>query len=206
MELLVPIKDKASAILAINLKAKALYCSGPHYSARQAANISYEDLQAIIEYAHLYQCRVYLALNILIFNDTFDDVKKEIDILVKMGIDALIMQDLGLLYYVKQVYPQLEIHSSTQMSIHNEYGLLFAQNNNIKRVVLPRELSFKTIKRYHHLFSNIELETFIHGALCTSYSGQCYYSAFNKRGSGNLGTCEQNCRRHHYFNDDSKNY
>ncbi|MDR1782528.1 MAG: U32 family peptidase [Bacilli bacterium] len=200
-ELLVPIKDKDSAVLAINLQADAIYVSGPAFSARQAASLNLEDLNDIIIYAHLYHTKVYVTLNTLIFDNEFDDVIKYVDDLISLNIDALIIQDLGLLYYLKNVYPTLELHGSTQMHLHNFNCLAFALANNIKRVVIPRELSLDKIKHYHHIFPLLSLEVFIHGALCTSYSGQCYYSAFYQTGSGNRGSCEQNCRRHHYFNN-----
>ena len=199
MELLVPIKDKLSARLAINLGCKALYLAGPAYSARHDAGIAFADLEKIIDYAHRYACRVYLTLNTIIFDEQLRDVYHYLERLVDLNIDALIIQDLGLLSYVRKVYPDLEIHASTQMNLHNSAALALAVDNNIKRVVLPRELSLTKIKEYHQKFPKLAFEVFIHGALCTSYSGQCYYSAFYQTGSGNLGTCEQNCRRPHYF-------
>ena len=196
MELLAPIKDKASAIVACNLKVDAIYCSGPQYSARSSAGISLNDLKEIIEYAHLYDTKVYVTLNTLIKDVFFSEVITYIDQLVLLNIDALIIQDLGLLRVLKQRYPDLVIHCSTQMHLHNSHSVSFVEKLGVKRIVLARELNLKQIKMIRSKTS-LEIETFIHGALCTSYSGQCYYSHFYQTGSGNLGTCQQNCRKLH---------
>ncbi|MEG0364696.1 MAG: U32 family peptidase [Erysipelotrichales bacterium] len=200
MELLVPIKDKDSAILAINLGADALYCSGPAYSARKAAAIPMDDLNEIIEYAHFYNRYVYITLNTLIQDDEFKNVIKYVDELVNLNIDALIVQDLGLMNVVSKRYPTLELHASTQMHVHNLSGVGFIKNMNATRVVVPREMPYYTIKKIRNNF-DIEIETFMHGALCTSYSGQCYYSASKGSGSGNFGSCAQNCRKQHSLNN-----
>lgn len=193
MELLAPVKNYENAILAINLQADAIYCSGPAFSARTKASISFEDLEKIVKYAHLYQKKVYITLNTIIDNHQIDNLLNYIQTLATLKIDAIIVQDLGVLYLINKYFPNLEVHASTQMHLHNLYGALFAKNHRIKRVVLARELSYQQIKIIKDS-SNLEIETFIHGALCTSYSGQCYYSWYEKTGSGNRGSCQQHCR------------
>ncbi|MDH6603223.1 putative protease [Bacilli bacterium PM5-9] len=197
MEILAPVKDLDNAIMVCNLKADAIYCSGPKYSARANAQISFEDLKEIIDYAHLYQTKVYITLNTLIKDENFDEVLDYVDRLCELHIDALIIQDLGLFNIVHQKYPDLDIHISTQMHIHNLQSVAFIYKNGASRVVLARELNLKHIKNIREKYPDLEIETFVHGALCTSYSGQCYYSFFFNTGSGNFGTCQQNCRKCH---------
>lgn len=205
MKLLAPVKDKEGAYLAINLKSDELYCSGPFFSARHSASISLEDLKEIIDYAHLYNVKVYITLNTIINNNLINNVIDYLHQLVKLDIDALIIQDLGLLKIVKQLYPDLEIHASTQMHLHNSCGIELVKEHGVQRVVLARELSLNQIKFIKEKFPALDFEAFIHGALCTSYSGQCYYGAFYQTGSGNKGTCEQYCRQKHQFKDDYYN-
>ncbi|MGL4382389.1 MAG: peptidase U32 family protein, partial [Bacilli bacterium] len=200
MELLVPIKNKDAAFLAINLNADALYCSGPAFSARHEASISFSEIKEIIDYAHLYQKKVYITLNTLINEKDFINVIKYVDELIKLNIDALIIQDLGLLNYLNKYRSSLVLHASTQMHIHNRYGLALLEQYHFKKVVIPRELNLKQIKLLKE-HSNIDLEVFIHGALCTSYSGQCYYSYLKGNGSGNHGSCQQECRKVHSINN-----
>lgn len=203
MELLAPVKDKESAILAINLNADAIYCSGPAFSARVNAAITYDDLEEIIEYAHAYGKKVYVTFNTLIDQKILQGAIEYLDNLVKLKVDALIIQDLGLLNIIKKMYPQLEVHASTQMHIHNLDGIRFLMKQDVKRSVVPREMTLQQIKNIKQN-SNIALEAFVHGALCTSYSGQCLYSFFDNKGSGNKGACKQNCRQLHRFKDQNK--
>lgn len=205
MKILAPVKDKEAAFLAINLKSDELYCSGPFFSARHNASISIGDLKDIIDYAHLYQVKVYITLNTIINNKLIDKVVEYIKELVSLGIDALIIQDLGLLKIISELYPHLEIHASTQMHLHNSFGIDLVKDYGVKRVVLARELSLSQIKIIKDKFPNLDFEAFIHGALCTSYSGQCYYGAFYQTGSGNKGTCEQYCRQKHQYKNDFYN-
>ncbi|WP_423364523.1 peptidase U32 family protein [Mycoplasma sp. P36-A1] len=203
MELLAPVKDKESAFIAINAQADAIYCSGPGFSARASAAISIADLEEIVEYAHIYNRKVYVTFNTLIDNVQLIAAIKYLDELASLCIDGIIVQDLGLLSIIKKRYPTIEIHASTQMHVHNLDGVRFLMSNNVKRVVVPREMSLDNVK-YIKNNSNIEIEAFVHGALCTSYSGQCYYSYFDNGGSGNKGACKQNCRQLHSLNNEEQ--
>lgn len=192
-ELLVPVKDKKAAILAINLKADAIYCSGIGFSARANASISFEDLEEIINYASLYQTKVYITLNTLIFENELTDLILYLNRLNKLNYHALIIQDLGVLQLLNESKFNKEIHASTQMNTHNYHQAMVLKNNNISRVVLARENSIEEIKEIKEK-ADIELEVFIHGALCTSFSGQCLISSYENNQSGNKGTCNQHCR------------
>lgn len=203
MELLAPVKNYNNAVLAINLNADALYCSGPLYSARYKAGISFDDLKKIVDYAHLYDKKVYITLNTIIDNYHINSIFSYLNELQKINVDAIIIQDLGLLNIINKYYPKLSIHASTQMHIHSLYSALFIEKYRVERIVLARELSLKQIKTIKDNIK-IEVETFIHGALCTSYSGQCYYSFIEKTGSANKGSCQQHCRD--AYSLDNKNF
>lgn len=205
-ELLVPVKDKKAAFLAINLKADAIYCSGIGFSARQNASISFEDLKEIIEYASLYDTKVFITLNTLIFENELEDLIKYLNELNKLNYDALIIQDLGLLHILNNNQYNKEIHASTQLNVHNHYQAITLKNNNVNRIVLARENNINEIKDIYQK-TNMDLEVFIHGALCTSFSGQCLISSYENNQSGNKGACNQHCR-FEYTNslDNKKSY
>lgn len=203
MELLAPVKNYQNAILAINLNADAIFCSGPSYSARYKAGISFEDLEKIVDYAHLYNKKVYITLNTIIDNSQMNSIFDYLNKLQQLNVDALIIQDIGLIYIINKYFPKLKIHASTQMHIHNLYSAKFIEKYNVERIVVARELSLNEIKNIKNN-TNLEIETFIHGALCTSYSGQCYYSWFEKTGSANRGSCQQHCRD--YYSLDKNKY
>ena len=152
-----------------------------------------EDLKKAIEYCKLRNVKTFLTLNILIKNAEFNDAIILAKKAYEFGIDAIIVQDLGLARFLIKNFPDLPIHASTQMSIHNLEGVLKLQNLGFKRVVLARELPINEIQ-YICKNTNIEIETFIHGALCISYSGQCLFSSIIGGRSGNRGKCAGPCR------------
>lgn len=197
MKILAPIKNLEAAKLAVNLKADELYVAGPGFSARHDAQNSWDDLKQIIDYAHIYQVPVYITVNILINQRNLKATIDYCDKLVALHPDALIIQDLGLLRILSTRYPDLILHASTQLHIHNSASLSFLTNYPITRCVLARESTLDEIKTIKAKYPKMELEVFIHGALCISYSGQCYYGTYYQQGSGNFGTCEQYCRFKH---------
>lgn len=204
-ELLAPVKNYEYGVLAINLKADALYCSGPAFSARSNAAITFEDLERLVNYAHLYEKKVYITLNTIIDENDFKMVVNYIVKLVNLNVDAIIIQDLGLLTYLNQNFNMIELHASTQMHVHNSLGISYVMKKGISRVVLPRETSLNNLKLIRKK-TDIEIEFFVHGALCTSYSGQCYFSYYKNDGSGNKGTCNQNCRSTMSVSRNQKSY
>jgi U32 family peptidase len=192
-ELLAPAGNIETAMIAVNLGADAIYCGGEKYSARASAdNLSFAQLKEICEYAHPRGVKVYFAVNTLISETEFDSFKYFIMDAINCGIDAVIVQDLGVLDYLRHAYPDLEIHASTQMHIHNNYGLWLMKELGVKRCVVARETTKDQLIRMRHV--PIELEYFIHGAICISYSGQCLFSFFTTSRSGNQGECAQLCR------------
>lgn len=194
VELLAPVGSIESFYAAIQNGAQAVYLGGKYFSARQyASNFELEELKLAVKYAHLRNVKVYVTVNTLLRDDEIEEVVDYIKLLYEIDIDALIVQDIGLAYFIKIVFPKFEIHGSTQMTINNLEGALFLEDMGFQRVVLSREVSLEEIKHIKNK-SNIELEIFIHGALCICYSGQCLMSSIIGGRSGNRGRCAQPCR------------
>lgn len=193
-ELLSPAGNMECLQAAVLAGCDAVYLGGYTFGARSyAGNFSDEEIIEAVSYCHLRKVKVYVTVNTLVHEDKFDMCISYIDFLHKNNVDAIIVQDLGLMDYVRKVYPNLEIHASTQMHIHNREGVLFAEELGLKRAVVARETSIEQLALMKKK-SSIELEVFVHGALCVSYSGQCLMSSMIGGRSGNLGTCSQCCR------------
>ena len=194
LELLSPVGDFDCLKAAVQAGSDCVYFGGELFNARASANnFNDEELKKAIEYAKIRNVKTNLTLNILIKNDEFDDAIILAKKAYEYGIDAIIVQDLGLAKKLIELFPDLPIHASTQMTIHNLDGVLEAEKLGFKRVVLSRELSMDEIK-YICDNSNIEIEVFVHGALCICYSGQCLLSSMIGARSGNRGKCAQPCR------------
>lgn len=194
IELLAPSGNLETLKVAIAAGADAVYIGGYAYSARSYAdNFSNEEIIEAINYAHLYGVKIYVTVNTLIYDDEVETFMNYIDFLHKNNVDAIIIQDLGMFDLIHKIYPNLEIHASTQMHIHNMEGVKFAQEHGFKRVVLARETSFDMIKKIRENCT-IDLEVFCHGALCVSYSGECLMSSLIGGRSGNRGCCAGTCR------------
>ena len=194
IELLAPAGNMKCLHAAVEAGCDAVYLSGNCFGARAfAKNFSDCELVEAINYCHLYGVRVYVTVNTLLYEDEVDDFIKYIDFIHKNNVDAIIIQDLGMFDLVRKTFPNLEIHSSTQMHIHNLDGTQLMEKLGAKRVVLARETSIEQIKHIKEN-SNIELEIFVHGALCISYSGQCLMSSLIGGRSGNRGQCAGSCR------------
>ncbi|MBP1672282.1 MAG: peptidase [Bacteroidetes bacterium] len=190
IELLAPAKNKDFGIEAINHGADAVYIGAPQFGARVAASNSLEDIELLAKYAHQYGAKVHVALNTILNDQELKNAEKMIHQLYQSGIDALIIQDLGIL---SLDLPPIELHASTQMDIRNLEKIYFLEHLGFSRAILARELSLEEIRNIKSK-SEIQLEAFVHGALCVSYSGQCYAShAFTGR-SANKGACAQLCR------------
>jgi len=193
-ELLAPAGGIESAIAAINAGADALYLGGKNFSARNLAqNFTQEELVSLIEYAALRRVKIYIAVNTLYKNDEIPQVLEFAKTMYQEGAAAFILQDPGLAYMIKQKCPAMEIHASTQMTVHSTSGVHFMESMGFSRVVLSRELSLNEVREINKA-ANIECEAFVHGALCISYSGQCLMSSLIGGRSGNRGRCAQICR------------
>src|SRR5665647_1292782 len=198
-ELLAPAGSMDALHAAVDNGADAVYLGVGAFNARaNAQNFTDEDLPEVISYAHLHSVRVYLALNTILRDDELQGALSLAITAYEQGVDALIVQDLGLLEILQQKAPFIPVHASTQMNLFDKESIQWAAENNISRIVLPRELSLAEIcSRAQSAAANgLEVEVFIHGALCVSYSGLCMFSAMNGNGqrSGNRGLCAQPCR------------
>ena len=194
IELLSPAGNFECLKAAVQNGADAIYLGASDFSARAgAANFNMDELKRAVEYAHVRNVKIHLALNTLIKNNELDSCLKLASYAYEIGVDAIIVQDLGLAKILIKSFPKLPIHASTQMTLHNLEGVLQAERLGFSRVVLSRELSLNEIE-YICRNSNIEIECFIHGALCISYSGQCLFSSMIGGRSANRGKCAQACR------------
>lgn len=193
-ELLAPAGSIESLYAAVLSGADAVYLGGNKFSARAyASNFDDETLSKVVDYCHMYGVKIYITLNTLIKESEIQEAVNYIKYLYEIGVDALIIQDTGIAYIMRKLFPDFEIHASTQMTIHNWEGAEFLVDSGFKRIVLSRELSIEEIK-YISIDKAIETEIFVHGALCVCYSGQCLMSSIIGGRSGNRGRCAQPCR------------
>lgn len=192
-EILSPCGSIQAVEAALGCGCDAIYVGSEVFSARQnAKNFSYDELRQTIEECHKNGVKVYQAINTLFFDSQLDDVVNELKNACELGIDAIITQDLGICYLVRRLCPTLPIHASTQMSLHTKNGVLLARELGFVRAVVSRELSLEALKTLCE--TDVEIEAFVHGALCMSVSGQCYMSALIGSRSANRGLCAQACR------------
>ena len=203
IELLAPSGNLDSLIGAINAGANAVYLAGKRFGARAFSNnFDDENLIDAIHYAHLRGVFVYVTINTLIFDDELDELIKFTDMLVKHHVDALIIQDFGMIDLLSKRYPKIDIHASTQMNVHNINQAKILKELGVKRIVMARETPLTTIRQIKKTM-DIEVEVFVHGALCVSYSGNCLMSSMQGGRSGNRGQCAQPCRLpYRLFKDD----
>ena len=193
-----PARDLELGIAAIQAGADAVYIGAPEFGARQAAGNSLNDIAELVKYAHRFGAQVLVTLNTLLHDDEYPRACALAHELYKVGVDALIIQDLNLLQYD---LPPIRLHASTQCDNRTAEQVLHLQQMGFRRVVLARELSLKEIKDISNALLiqnsnfNIELEAFVHGALCVSYSGRCYLSEVLMDRSANRGCCAQPCRQ-----------
>lgn len=190
IELLSPAKDLNCGIEAINHGADAVYIGAPKFGARAAAGNSLEDIRELCEYAHLYGARIYVTLNTILKEDELEEAERMIWDLWRVGTDALIIQDMGI---TRLNLPPIPLHASTQTDNRTPEKVRFLEAAGFTQVVLARELSLNEIRRISEA-TTVSLEVFVHGALCVSYSGQCYLSAALSGRSANRGECAQYCR------------
>ena len=195
IELLAPAKNLECGIAAIDHGADAVYIGASRFGARQSAGNSVEDIGKLCDYAHRYGATVHVTINTIIYNDEIDDTLALVRSLVDVGVDAFLLQDMGLMSKVREIVPDtVALHASTQCDTRTWEKAQWLSQQGFDRVVLARELSAEEISDIHKKLPNLELEAFIHGALCVSYSGVCYVSQYSFGRSANRGACAQFCR------------
>lgn len=193
IEILAPAGGYDSLVAAVRSGADAVYLGEKSFSARTSAkNFDDDELKKAVAYCHVHGVKVYVTINTLIFDDEFEQLKKAIVSAAEADADALIVQNQGVARLAKKIAPKLPLHASTQMSVHTASGVRALYEMGFKRVVLSREMSKDEIRKCAEI--PVELEVFVHGALCMSVSGQCYFSAMLGSRSGNRGACAQTCR------------
>ncbi len=197
MEILSPVKNLQAAKVVVGAGADAIYFASPNFGARTKAAIDVAEAKEIISYCKRNKVLTYATFNTVIFDDELEQFFNELDLLYQAGLDAVIIQDFSFINLIKQYYPELDVHASTQMHVHNSYATKYAQAEGSNRIVVPREMSFKRIRAIKDN-TNVEIEAFVHGALCVSYSGQCYDSTLLDQKSANRGRCSQYCRMPQY--------
>ena len=203
-ELLAPAGDMAALKAAVSAGANAVYLGYDEFSARaKAKNFNKEELREAINYSHLRNVKIYVTFNILIADFEIKRAMESVKMLYDIGVDALILQDLGIAREIRKNFPDFEVHASTQMAVNNFYGAKFLKEMGFSRVVLARETPLFELEKIREL--DIDVETFIHGALCVSYSGECLMSSMIGGKSGNRGECAQACRKSYEILDFDKN-
>lgn len=203
-ELLAPAGTLDAVRAAVANGANAVYLGASMYNARdEGAQLSLEELEQACAIAHARGVRVYLTFNVLIKPHELNEALAYLGQCIDRGIDAAIVQDLGVVRLIQQVYPTLEVHGSTQMTVHDAAGAKVMQQLGVERVVLARENTLEDIAVIREAVPELGLETFVHGALCISYSGQCFMSGMISERSANRGSCAQSCRKDYTLNDDA---
>ncbi|MDC1174962.1 DUF3656 domain-containing protein [Bacteriovoracaceae bacterium] len=205
-ELLLPVGTKEMCLAAIHNGADAVYMGVPGFNARgRTTDFSKDELKELIDLCHLYNVKVLLAFNVLIFEQELEFCINVLKDIIPLGPDAFIVQDLGLAKIIKEICPEQVVHASTQMTITNSQSIELLEDLNIKRFVLGREVSIEEIKKIKEK-TDKELEVFVHGALCVAYSGQCLTSESLGGRSANRGQCAQSCRFEYDLIVDDKKY
>ncbi len=195
LELLAPAKNLECGIAAIDCGADAVYIGAPKFGARAAAGNSLDDIKELTAYAHRFGAKVFVTLNTIIYDSELEEAKATLKAINEIGVDAVLVQDMALLSLpLRGVDGRLALHASTQTDNRNKEKVGYLRSLGFSRVVLARELSLEEIREIHEAYPDVELEAFVHGALCVSYSGACYASEYCFSRSANRGECAQFCR------------
>ena len=204
-ELLSPAKNKETAIAAINCGADAVYIGASCFGARQKASNTLDDIGEVVNYAHKFRVKIYVTVNTILTDDELEDAVSLVKKLDAIGVDAIIVQDMGLVKKLCESGCNIPLHISTQCDNRAPEKIAFFNKTGFSRVVLARETSLSKIEQIHKDNPGLELESFVHGALCVSYSGQCYLSQYIGGRSANRGECAQPCRKKYTIIDENSN-
>ena len=205
-ELLAPAKDKETAFTAIDCGADAVYIGAGMFGARKNASNTLDDIEEVVLYAHKFKVKVFVTVNTILNDNEIDSAVELVKKLDKVNVDAILIQDMGLLEKLIELNLSIPVHASTQCDNRDIEKIKFFKNIGLSRVVLARELSLDEIAKIHKEVPDIELEAFIHGALCVSYSGQCYLSQYIGGRSANRGECAQPCRKRYSLLNEKGDY
>ena len=204
-EVLAPAGSLEKLKFAVDYGADGVYLGGKLFNLRaKAANFTLEEMAKGVEYAHSRGVRVYVTLNAFARNDDFGEIERFVEEVSKLSVDAFIVSDLGVLATVREKAPDVELHVSTQANITNYRAVRLLRELGVKRVVLARELSLKEIAQIKELVPEVELEVFVHGAMCMAYSGRCLLSNYLSYRESNRGACSQSCRWKYYLVEETR--
>lgn len=206
MELLAPAGNFEKFLTALHFGADAVYLAGNRFGLRAfAGNFSDEEMQEAVKIAHSFGKKVYITLNIIAKDEDFDGLKEYLEFLQDIKVDAVIVADIGVMEFVRKYAPKIDIHISTQANIINSYTAKFFADLGVKRLILARELSLEQIKNLRkNLPKEVEIEVFVHGAMCMAYSGRCLLSNYLTGRDSNHGECVQACRWKYYVREVSR--
>lgn len=206
MELLAPAGNFDKLVTAVHFGADAVYFSGKKFGLRAfAGNFDEDEIFNAMNYLHTHGKKGYITLNIVAKDDDFQGLDDYLKLLIDAKVDGLIVSDVGLIYYIRKNYPSLNVHVSTQANVNNSQSAKFFSDMGCTRIVLARELSIEDIKKIHTtLGDKVELEAFVHGAMCISYSGRCLLSNYLSGRESNRGACVQACRWKYYIREENR--
>lgn len=206
MELLAPAGNFDKLVTAVHFGADAVYFSGKKFGLRAfAGNFDENEIYKAMDYLHKRNKRGYVTLNIIAFDGDFEGLDEYLKLLVDAKVDGIIVADVGIIYYIRKNFPSLEVHVSTQANVTNTQSAKFFVDMGCKRIVLARELNLEQIKELHkNLGDNVDLEAFVHGAMCISYSGRCLLSNYLTGRDSNHGACVQACRWKYYIREENR--
>ena len=205
MELLAPAGNLEKLKTALHFGADAVYFSGKKFGLRAfAGNFTDEEIEEAFEYLHSHGKKGYVTINIVANDEDFNGIDDYLKLLVKVKADGVIVSDLGLISYIRKHFPHINVHVSTQANVNNSRAAMVYANMGVKRIVLARELSLDQIKNIHANVKDVELEAFVHGAMCISYSGRCLLSNYLTGRDSNRGACVQACRWKYYIREESR--
>ena len=206
MELLAPAGNFDKLVTAVHFGADAVYFSGKKFGLRAfAGNFDDDEIFKAMKYLHSHGKKGYITLNIVAKDSDFVGLDDYLNLLVKAEVDGLIVSDVGLIYYIRKNFPMLNVHVSTQANVNNSFSAKFFADMGCTRIVLAREMNIEDIKKLHQtLGEGIELEAFVHGAMCISYSGRCLLSNYLSGRDSNRGACVQACRWKYYIREESR--
>lgn len=206
MELLAPAGNFDKLVTAVHFGADAVYFAGKMYGLRAfAGNFDDEEIIKAMDYLHKNGKKGYITLNIVANDSDFENIDNYLNLLVKANVDGVIVSDIGLIYYLRKNFPMLNVHVSTQANVNNSYSAKFFADLGVTRLVLAREMNINQIKALHEkLGDKLEIEAFVHGAMCISYSGRCLLSNYMTGRDSNRGACVQACRWNYVIREENK--
>lgn len=204
MELLAPAGNFEKLLTCVHFGADAVYFAGKMYGLRAyAGNFDDDEIIKAMQYLHKHGKKGYITLNIVANDSDFEHLDDYLSLLIKAKVDGVIVSDVGIIYYIRKNFPSLNIHVSTQANINNSYSAKFFEDLGVTRLVLAREMNLENIKNLHKN-TNLEIEAFVHGAMCISYSGRCLLSNYLTGRDSNRGACVQACRWNYVIREENK--